>query len=146
MLFMDALELDSYDTSQLTPDLLPGNVRRELLKAYAAFSSGTKPYPAVVTGLWGCGSFGGNAQIKTLLQWCAASYANVPLKVVVQEDQVDFIAAFEEFTENVTGKGWTVEDVLRVLDTLRPEDSWAREALSYIIQTSSADSSNAVLS
>lgn len=39
VLFMNALELNSYDTSELTPGLLPVNVDRELRKAYAAFSS-----------------------------------------------------------------------------------------------------------
>lgn len=37
VLFMDALELDSHDTSELTPDLLPGNVDCELRKAYTVF-------------------------------------------------------------------------------------------------------------
>lgn len=39
VLFIDALELDFYDTSELTPNLLPGNIDRELRRAYTAFSS-----------------------------------------------------------------------------------------------------------
>lgn len=86
MLFMDALELDSFDTREgrFIPDLLPGNVDREFTKAYTAFQSGHDSvelphYTEVVTGLWGCRAFGGNAQIKTIIQWCAASLSGVPL-------------------------------------------------------------------
>lgn len=53
MVFMDALELDSHDTTHLVPDLLPGHVERELRKAYTAFSSPyDTSYNEVVTGLW----------------------------------------------------------------------------------------------
>ncbi|KAJ6624185.1 hypothetical protein B0H10DRAFT_1708908, partial [Mycena sp. CBHHK59/15] len=83
MLFMDALELDSFDTSASTPDLLPGNVDRELTKAYTAFSSYEgAAYETVVTGHWGCGAFGGNREIKSIIQWCAASMAGVKLNFV----------------------------------------------------------------
>ena len=56
VLFMDALELASYDTNALIPDVLPWNVDRELRKAYTAFSSlatGTQENfkPVVVTSL-----------------------------------------------------------------------------------------------
>ncbi|CAP85429.1 Pc20g01000 [Penicillium rubens Wisconsin 54-1255] len=36
-----------------------------------------KPYSFVTTGLWGCGAFGGNRQVKAIIQWYAASLANV---------------------------------------------------------------------
>lgn len=90
MLFMDALELDSFDTSEgkHVPDVLPGNVDRELTKAYTAFNSGAQRVPSgyshVVTGLWGCGAFCGNSEIKTIIQWCAASMAGVPLVFVCE--------------------------------------------------------------
>lgn len=32
----------------------------------------------VATGNWGCGVFGGDPEFKSLLQWMAASRANVP--------------------------------------------------------------------
>jgi poly(ADP-ribose) glycohydrolase len=103
MLFMDALEFDSYDTSEGTyvPDVLPGNVDREFLKAYTAFSSGVKRVPSgyshVVTGLWGCGSFGGNAEIKIIIQWCAASIAGVPLIFVCES--VGYFDSYFSLTE-----------------------------------------------
>ncbi|KAI2670250.1 hypothetical protein CBS147355_9444 [Penicillium roqueforti] len=94
MLFMDALELDLIDSGhahsgESIPDLIPACLYRELVKAYTAFSSHCsryirKPYSFVTTGLWGCGAFGGNRQVKAIIQWYAASMANVPeLRYVV---------------------------------------------------------------
>ena len=85
MLFMDALELDLESNDEGLPDLAPGNVQRELLKACVAFQSGRsrqEPYSAIYTGYWGCGSFGGNVEVKALIQWCAASIAGCPLRFV----------------------------------------------------------------
>ncbi len=33
----------------------------------------------VATGSWGCGSQAGDAQFKVIIQWLAASVANVPI-------------------------------------------------------------------
>ena len=33
----------------------------------------------VVTGNWGCGAFGGDPEIKTTIQWLAASQVTPPL-------------------------------------------------------------------
>ena len=56
---------------------------REIRKAYAGFSN-TNMYPTnrprkstVSTGNWGCGDFGGDKEIKFLIQWIAASLAKV---------------------------------------------------------------------
>jgi len=38
VLFVVALELDLFDTSIMIPDFLPGNIDREIRKAYSAFS------------------------------------------------------------------------------------------------------------
>lgn len=32
----------------------------------------------IATGNWGCGAFGGDPHLKSLLQWMAASYAGCP--------------------------------------------------------------------
>lgn len=80
MLFMDALELDTLpvEVDCPIPDICPSSrlSREVILKAYNAFSSGT--YGHISTGLWGCGTFGGNRYVKCLLQWCAAALAGVP--------------------------------------------------------------------
>lgn len=32
----------------------------------------------IATGNWGCGAFGGDPHLKSLMQWMAASYAGCP--------------------------------------------------------------------
>ncbi|RQX72891.1 poly(ADP-ribose) glycohydrolase [Toxoplasma gondii CAST] len=64
----------------------PVMVNRELMKAAVGFKG--DPYELIVsgsrqpiaTGLWGCGVFNGDAQLKTLIQWLAASYAGRSMK------------------------------------------------------------------
>ncbi|KAK0632637.1 hypothetical protein B0T14DRAFT_504780 [Immersiella caudata] len=84
MLFMDALELDLDAKGAGLPDLQPGNVDREIRKAYTAFCSGG--FRGVRTGLWGCGAFGGDPVVKVLILWYAASLARIKLTVVCDEE------------------------------------------------------------
>lgn len=53
------------------------NVDRELNKAYCGFKTSFNEVntPAVCTGNWGCGAFGGDKQLKALIQIMAASVA-----------------------------------------------------------------------
>lgn len=119
MLFMDALELDMFDSTGPLPDLLPGHVDREIRKAYTAFSS--KPledesYTGIFTGLWGCGAFGGDWQVKTIIQWCAAAMGGVPLHFVCAEDkQYLFATNLQAFSQAGLERGWTIGDVMRVM-------------------------------
>lgn len=56
-----------------------GNILRELNKAFCGFSFETPNdkldgrLAPLATGNWGCGAFGGDKEIKTLIQWMAAS-------------------------------------------------------------------------
>ncbi|KAJ7249472.1 hypothetical protein C8J57DRAFT_1139514 [Mycena rebaudengoi] len=123
MLFMDALELDGYDMSVSTPDLLPGNVDRELTKAYTAFASypGGAPYETVVTGHWGCRAFGGDREIKSIIQWSAASVAGVHLNFVCDKSD-SFASDFRSFISQALSRRWTVYRVIGVLRGMRPTD------------------------
>ena len=71
---------------RLLDQLRPRALLRELLKATVAFGGGTgngthapisfselAPGAPIATGNWGCGAFNGNAQIKAIIQWLAAS-------------------------------------------------------------------------
>jgi poly(ADP-ribose) glycohydrolase len=72
---IDALMLMGCEQSQYTPM----KIARELNKAYAGFirrhCEGSGDLRPVVTGKWGCGMFCGDAQLKFLIQWAAASRA-----------------------------------------------------------------------
>ncbi|OQR76478.1 poly(ADP-ribose) glycohydrolase-like [Tropilaelaps mercedesae] len=54
-------------------------VTRELMKSFCGFQTPGFPRSAVATGNWGCGAFGGDARLKFLIQWMAASRAGRPL-------------------------------------------------------------------
>lgn len=104
MLFMDALELDLADQIQGLPDLAPGNIQREIKKAYIAFRSNqgveneSAPYAEIYTGFWGCRTFGGNPAIKAMIQWCAASLAGCNLKFICSNgEQEAFGIHLEDF-------------------------------------------------
>lgn len=66
--------LDQYDKS---------NVDRDLIKAYVGFEPlpGTDPNVPIVSGKWGAGDFGGDAALKSLIQFAAASMARRPLRL-----------------------------------------------------------------
>ena len=72
---MDALDLRSDDPSM---QYHPTSVLRELNKSYAAFSAPDTPH-TIATGNWGCGVFGGDVELKTLIQWTSASRAGKTL-------------------------------------------------------------------
>uniref|UniRef100_F1KZ17 poly(ADP-ribose) glycohydrolase n=1 Tax=Ascaris suum TaxID=6253 RepID=F1KZ17_ASCSU len=54
-------------------------VDRELLKAYCGFSMRDGSSKAVATGNWGCGVFGGDVRLKSVIQIIAASMQARPL-------------------------------------------------------------------
>ena len=70
---------DAVDYSKQSPDVQarPESVRRELNKAWAAFKAppGFTTPRVIATGNWGAGVFKGDAQLKALIQWVAASCA-----------------------------------------------------------------------
>jgi poly(ADP-ribose) glycohydrolase len=85
----DALELQDEESAaeQFSVRLM----KREIVKAFAAFSGDERElrgrYPAVATGNWGCGAFGGDVQLKILLQWIAASLAGRHMRYFAFENE-----------------------------------------------------------
>lgn len=140
MLFMDALELDLVPREDgLIPDLLPSNCLRELIKLYTGFSSGScsvsqsrethdtptvTGYNFITTGMWGCRTFGGNREIKTILQWCAASLGGIPVLqfICAGPDQADFAVKLRAFISGVETLGggqpswWRLFELLTELE------------------------------
>ncbi|KAK7415251.1 hypothetical protein QQX98_006000 [Neonectria punicea] len=95
LIFMDALEMDMVETAdEILPDLLPENIQRELRKAQTGFSA-HPGHTAVWTGLWGCGAFCGDAGVKLVVLWFAASAAGVRLNVVLGPEQHEIGRRFE---------------------------------------------------
>ncbi|KAL6740258.1 hypothetical protein Aduo_013629 [Ancylostoma duodenale] len=55
------------------------SIDRELNKAYAAFVAGKRELRPIATGNWGCGIFGGDKELKGLIQIIAAAKAGRPM-------------------------------------------------------------------
>ena len=67
---IDAIKFKAKDPEQFSQRL----VDREILKAYAGFSS-LSTEAKIVTGGWGCGVYNGDFTLKVAIQWIAASMA-----------------------------------------------------------------------
>lgn len=112
MLFMDALELDSFD-GLAYPDIERVNVEREMAKALVAFGSGA--YPWVYTGLWGCRTFGGDPGVKMAVLWAAASARGSALKILYEAGREDFASKMQQFVDLARKRDYKVEDVNSLL-------------------------------
>lgn len=88
----------------------------------------------MVTGLWGCGAFGGNPEVKTIIQWCSASLAGVPLRFIYEPERDEFLRRMNDFVEKALRNAWSVEDVSSILRDLSPNGSNAARAFEAIYQ------------
>ena len=90
------------------------NVLRELNKAFVGFDN---EFPtkgsSIATGNWGCGAFGGNIQLKSLLQWCAASACGRPVQYYTFKDRN--CKGLGEVVEVVMESGVTVGTLMQTV-------------------------------
>ncbi|CAD5320080.1 unnamed protein product [Arabidopsis thaliana] len=68
----------------------------------------------VVTGNWGCGAYGGDPELKSLLQWLAVSQARRPF-MSYYTFGFEALQNLNQVTELVVSKGWTVGDLWKKL-------------------------------
>ncbi|KAL6056594.1 poly(ADP-ribose) glycohydrolase [Balamuthia mandrillaris] len=110
---MDATQF--FDPSKQWQDEL---IHRELNKAFIAFAERPtpsspfvlRPLSAVATGHWGCGVFRGNKELKSMLQWMAASEAGRPLFYFTfgAKGETAFVEALAEVVRLAEMQGMTV--------------------------------------
>jgi len=135
IIMMDALDFKkNKDIFQFSEDA----IFRELNKAYVGFlgddvKAEDTPKKPIWTGKWGCGVYGGNVQLKFLLQWIAASRAKRDMVFYLYEDltgikNVDgFISHFQnkeigalmklllKYAENMKGSSGNENDLFEAL-------------------------------
>lgn len=92
-------------------------ILRELEKCRAALGyEGHKPF---ATGNWGCGVFGGDTQLKAVIQWLAASVNNKLITYFPFED--DYTKRLPELAQKAAAHnltvGWIFQNILRGLVT-----------------------------
>ena len=89
------------------------SLKRELVKAYCGFRQKAQQAKiAVATGNWGCGAFGGDVYLKSLLQLIAASQAgrDVVYFTFRDEELVEKLRDMHEYLRNnkvTVGKLWS---------------------------------------
>lgn len=102
---------------------------REVNKAYCGFLDHTKYLQqdvpdsnvGIVTGNWGCGVFGGDPQIKSIIQWVAASQASRPF-VSYYTFRQPKVQNLDQVVEWIVSQNWTVGDLWKRLS----EYCWKR--------------------
>eukprot|EP01064_Diplonema_japonicum_P035109 TRINITY_DN750_c9_g1_i1.p1 TRINITY_DN750_c9_g1~~TRINITY_DN750_c9_g1_i1.p1 ORF type:complete len:398 (+),score=70.09 TRINITY_DN750_c9_g1_i1:60-1253(+) len=112
----EILAFDALDPNNLTASFSPEGVQRELLKAYTAFSTPSS-YSCVSTGNWGCGAFLGCRQLKSTIQWIAASWAAVSLVYHTFGDKA-FTESMREFVVKIEKAAVTPEQLHAALMSL----------------------------
>ena len=73
--YIVAMDAEDYRTKPSSFQYRQEHILRDLNKSFAGFSVPEGP-SVIATGNWGCGVFGGNPELKLLLQWMSASKAN----------------------------------------------------------------------
>ncbi len=106
------------------------DIVRELNKAYSGFSCRissdndksaedcAKPVElaSVATGNWGCGAFGGDKELKSLIQWMAASKAGRAVKYFTFKDPT-LTAKQQELVHCLRKREVTVGQLYHILTT-----------------------------
>ena len=110
----EVIAIDAQDYSNFHPRAQYGKeeILRELNKAYVGFSGDLTTKKVIATGSWGCGSFQGDAQLKFLLQWMAATRAGRDMKYS-SFGKAD-ISGFQRIVKTYTGQkvGKLMQDIL----------------------------------
>ncbi|KAJ6741371.1 POLY(ADP-RIBOSE) GLYCOHYDROLASE 1-LIKE ISOFORM X1 [Salix purpurea] len=68
----------------------------------------------IATGNWGCGAFGGDPEIKTIVQWLAASQALRP-SVSYYTCGLKSLQNLNQLSQWISLHGWTVGDLWNML-------------------------------
>ncbi|KAF9621644.1 hypothetical protein IFM89_025376 [Coptis chinensis] len=68
----------------------------------------------VVTGNWGCGAFGGDVELKAVIQWLAASQALRPFILYYTFEEAA-LSCLDQLSRWILSHGWTVGDLWNML-------------------------------
>jgi poly(ADP-ribose) glycohydrolase len=119
---IDALNFrDPHSALTLTDQYKTSCILRELQKAYVGFERPNMPDKPVATGNWGCGVFGGNFQIKSLIQWMAASEAGRTKLIYFAYGDADLADDLKDITSWLIGVDAKVGELYEAIGNYRVE-------------------------
>ncbi len=116
-----AIDAIPFDFFSFDAQFQRNGINRELYKAFCGFSqeiamdnieNGERA--PIATGNWGCGAFGGDKEMKTILQWMAASKAGRRVRYFTFKD-VKLGERQKEVTQFLLNKKLTVGQLYNVL-------------------------------
>jgi len=111
---IDALVISQF-YSQFEKELID----RELNKAYVGFFEDTTadktPLIPISSGNWGCGAFRGDKQLKSILQWIAASAANRDLIYYTFDNNTDFPRDLRNFFLELRKAKTTIGEIYKAI-------------------------------
>lgn len=73
-----------------------------------------KDLPGIATGNWGCGAFGGDPELKAIIQWLAASQASRPF-ILYYTFGIDALQNLDQITQWILSHEWTVGDLRNMM-------------------------------
>jgi poly(ADP-ribose) glycohydrolase len=124
---IDALDLRSGGTeAQYTGAM----ILRELTKAWAGFALPNAP-SEIATGNWGCGVFGGDPELKSIIQWLACSRAGKTMNYF-PFDNARVLQQLPELAEGLISRGATVGALAKfVFRELKPGGAYVQFATEF---------------
>lgn len=137
-------QLDIGGPSLVNDEALDGisqitNPGREKPGMQVIYSLPSKDRIGIATGNWGCGAFGGDVELKSVLQWLAASQASRPFVLYFTFGE-EFSERLKMFTEWVTCHCWNVGELWdmlieysRLRSTGKTYDSFFNWVLPHVI-------------
>ncbi|XP_043912451.1 poly(ADP-ribose) glycohydrolase isoform X2 [Protopterus annectens] len=114
----EIVAIDALCCRSFLEQFIPGNIRRELNKAYCGFfrdGECPKNLSAVATGNWGCGAFGGDPRLKALLQIMAAAEAGRDVAYFTFGDSI-LMTDIYEIHKGLTDRKFTVGKIYALLE------------------------------
>jgi hypothetical protein len=131
-----AIDATQYERSQVMRQFSSGAIERELNKAYVGFlgardgaldgepigAVAAAPLPPIVTGNWGCGAFGGDLQLKAMIQWMAASLAGRVCVHYLTFGDERLAAGLEVVTRRLRALDCSVGTLASMLCKFKPRD------------------------
>ncbi|KAF7639310.1 hypothetical protein Mgra_00001272 [Meloidogyne graminicola] len=111
----ELVAIDALNFSYPLEQFFEGYIRRELRKAVVGFAVRTAwSFDQIATGNWGCGVFGGDFHLKSLIQLMAASLARRPL-VFFTFGMDLFAQELEEIVLLLQAEGITIGKLYRLI-------------------------------
>ncbi|KAJ3178017.1 hypothetical protein HDU87_003794 [Geranomyces variabilis] len=130
-----AIDARPYGPRTAGTQYTPQEMERELRKAYVGFApspcvesaNGAEDRSPIATGNWGCGAFGGDAQLKALLQFMAAACHRRAITYFAFGN-ADFADELADIHAELMAKGVTVGELYACLVSIA-DRAWRDETV-----------------